>query len=145
MLICTYSTPCDDYWLIYDSTSRLTGSLALSIAYGIHVCSPENEFLRLFREMQDAFEEASVPGTFLVDIFPLRGSGHLNTDHRRPLTYDDLPQSSIYPPGSPACDSTHLQTKPRTAWTRPKHVPWRTSRRNSRLGCHQLSGGASWA
>ena len=57
---------------IYNSSSRLTGSLALSVAYGIQTEDPDNEYLHLFREMIHSFAEASVPGTFVVDILPAR-------------------------------------------------------------------------
>ena len=59
---------------IYNTTSRLTGSLALSIAYGIEADTKDNEFFRLNREMLHDFDEACVPGTFLVDVLPFRGS-----------------------------------------------------------------------
>jgi hypothetical protein len=40
----------------------------------MHTDTPDNEVFRLYKEMADEMTEASVPGTFLVDIFPLRGS-----------------------------------------------------------------------
>ena len=61
---------------IYSTISRLTGSLALSIAYGIQTDTPDNKYLRLFGEMRRSFSEASVPGAFLVDVLPSRESNH---------------------------------------------------------------------
>lgn len=64
--------------LIYDDTvSRLTGSLALSIAYGIRADTPDNEFFRGYKNALGGLTEASVPGTFLIDILPFRGYNHL--------------------------------------------------------------------
>ena len=68
---------------IYSTTSRLTGSLALSIAYGIQADTPDDKYLRLYREMMRSFSEASVPGTFVVDVLPSRESSHLNVGYGR--------------------------------------------------------------
>lgn len=48
----------------------LTGSFALSIAYGIQADTPDNEFLRAYKDMLEGVTEATVPGAFLVDILP---------------------------------------------------------------------------
>ena len=56
------------------ATSSLTGSLALSIAYGIQADTPENEFFCMYKGVLGAVNEASVPGTFIVDVIPFRGS-----------------------------------------------------------------------
>ena len=66
---------------IHSVTSRITGSLALSIAYGIQADTPDDKYLRLFREMMRSFTEASVPGTFVVDVLPFRESNHLNVGY----------------------------------------------------------------
>ena len=66
---------------IHSTTSRITGSLALSIAYGIQADTPDDKYLRLFREMMRSFTEASVPGTFVVDVLPFRESNHLNVGY----------------------------------------------------------------
>ena len=58
----------------HDATSRLTGSLAFSIAYGIQVDTPDNEIFRTYSEVLHAMVEAMIPGTFLVDVFPFRKS-----------------------------------------------------------------------
>ena len=58
--------------LTSNATSRLTGSLALSIAYGIRADTPDNEFICMYEEALEAAREALVPGTFLVDVLPLR-------------------------------------------------------------------------
>jgi hypothetical protein len=94
---------------IYGPTTRLTGSLALSISYGIQTDTPGNEFFRMYKEMLDAMSEALVPGAFLVDILPFRGSDHLNVVHGRELTDCILPQSSIYLLGSQVYDSTRMR------------------------------------
>ena len=56
----------------FNATSRLTGSLALSIAYGIRADTPHNEFILKYEEILKALQEGLVPATFLVDIFPFR-------------------------------------------------------------------------
>ena len=66
--------------LAYSALSRLNGSLALSISYGIEADSVDNEFLRLYTTMLEKVEIASVPGAFFVDIFPLRGSNQLDME-----------------------------------------------------------------
>jgi hypothetical protein len=119
--------------LIYNTILRLTGSLALSIAYGIQADTPENEFFRMYKELLDAMTEASVPGAFLVDILPFRGSNRLSMVRGRALTDGDLPQSNTYPPGSQVCDSTRLQKKLSRTCTRPKLARLNISRSNSRL------------
>ena len=96
---------------------RLTGSLALSIAYGIEAENPDNEFFRMYHDVLGAISEALVPGTFLVDVFPLRGSSRSNVDCWRALPNGSLKQSNIYLRGSPAYDSTHVQTKLRMTST----------------------------
>ncbi|KAF9783497.1 cytochrome P450 [Thelephora terrestris] len=48
----------------------LTGSLALSIAYGIRADTPHNEFILMYEKMLKTAQEGLVPGTFLVDMFP---------------------------------------------------------------------------
>ena len=103
---------------IYDATPRLTGSLALSIAYGIQVDTPDNEFFRMHKDMMDAITEALIPGTFLVDILPFRGFNRSSMIRGRALTDGDPPQSSIYLLGSQVYDSTRMQTKLSRACTR---------------------------
>ena len=66
---------------IYHTASRLTGSLALSVAYGIQTETADNEYLRLYREMILSFGRAAVPGAFVVDIFPPRESNPLNVGY----------------------------------------------------------------
>ena len=96
---------------IYDQTPRLTGSLALSIAYGIQADNADNEFFRTFKEMLDAMTEAVMPGTFLVDVLPFRESNRWIIFRGRALTDGGLPQSSTYLPGSQVYDSTRLQPR----------------------------------
>ena len=60
--------------LTYNTASRFTGSLALSIAYGVEIETKDNKFFRLYKEMAHDFDRACVPGTFLVDVLPFRGS-----------------------------------------------------------------------
>ena len=90
---------------------RLTGSLALSIAYGIQVDTPDNEFFHLFEEAVEAANEALVPGAFLVDIIPPRESHRLIVGCGRTLTSDRPPQSGICLRGSPVYGSTPVQKK----------------------------------
>jgi len=88
---------------------RLTGSLALSVAYGIQADTPNNEFFRLYEDMLEGVNEASVPGTFLVDVIPARESNQIAG--RRKKTNDGFPQSSICLRGSLVYGSTRVQTK----------------------------------
>ena len=68
--------------LIPSATSRLTGSLALSIAYGIRADALDNEFIRAFEELWEPARKALIPGTFLVDIIPPRVPYPLRMDVR---------------------------------------------------------------
>ena len=72
--------------LIPSATSRLTHSLALSIAYGIRADTFDNEFIRIFEEMWEPARKAVVPGAFLVDVIPLRGPYPLRMDFGREIT-----------------------------------------------------------
>ena len=71
---------------------RLTGSLALSIAYGIWADTPDNEFIRMYEEMMGTAHKALVPGSFLVDFLPLRAPDPLRLYRRRALTNDGSSQ-----------------------------------------------------
>lgn len=104
---------------IHDPASRLSGSLALSIAYGIQADTPDNEFFRMYKDMLDELTEALVPGTFFVDILPPRGSND-PLSMRRALIDDDQPQSGICLPGSQVHDSTRVQKKLSGTCTRLK-------------------------
>lgn len=52
---------------------RLTGSLALSVAYGIRADTRDNEFIRTYEDMLEVAQKGLVPGAFIVDVLPLRG------------------------------------------------------------------------
>lgn len=54
-----------------DHTRFLTGSLALSVAYGLNIESENNKFYRASEGAMSAVDEAMVPGRFFVDIFPI--------------------------------------------------------------------------
>lgn len=56
------------------SPGSLTGSLTLSVAYGLNVESESNEFYSTSEGAMSALDAAMVPGAFLVDIFPTRMS-----------------------------------------------------------------------
>ena len=92
---------------------RLTGSLALSIAYGIQADSINNNFFRMFRELSAQAGEAMVLGAFLVDILPPRRFDRLNTADWRALTIDDLNQLGICPRGAQESGSMRMRTKSR--------------------------------
>lgn len=64
-------------------TYRFTGSLALSIAYGMQVDTTDNEFFRMFKELSAEAGEAMVLGAFLVDILPPRRCNYLNMAYGR--------------------------------------------------------------
>lgn len=67
--------------LAHCTSSSLTGSLALSIAYGIQADTPENEFYCMYKGVLGAVNEASVPGTFIVDVLPFRASTSIVTEY----------------------------------------------------------------
>ena len=50
----------------------VTGSLALSITYGIRVDSPKNPYFSAAEDVLDHLEEAQVPGAFPVEFLPFR-------------------------------------------------------------------------
>ncbi|KAF9645500.1 cytochrome P450 [Thelephora ganbajun] len=49
----------------------LTGSLTLSVAYGLNVESESDKFYSASEDAMNAFDIALVPGTFLVDVLPI--------------------------------------------------------------------------
>ena len=49
-----------------------TGSIALSIAYGIRVDSTENPYFRVAEETTESLQAALVPGAFPVEFLPFR-------------------------------------------------------------------------
>lgn len=55
-----------------DCTNSLTGSLTLSMAYGLNIESESDEFYATSEEAMHAVDLALLPGSFLVDTFPLR-------------------------------------------------------------------------
>ena len=49
-----------------------TGSLALSITYGIRVDSPRNPYFSAAEDVVEKLEEAQIPGAFPVEFLPFR-------------------------------------------------------------------------
>ncbi|KAJ7200845.1 cytochrome P450 [Mycena pura] len=49
---------------------KLTGAIILRITYGIEVQEEEDPFVTLIEKANDNFNAATVPGAFLVDVFP---------------------------------------------------------------------------
>ena len=49
-----------------------TGSLALSITYGIRVDSPKNLYFNMAEDLVEKLGEAQVPGAFPVEFLPFR-------------------------------------------------------------------------
>ncbi|KAJ7483563.1 cytochrome P450 [Mycena latifolia] len=49
---------------------KLTGGIILKITYGIEVQEEEDPFVTLIEDANDNFNAATVPGAFLVDVFP---------------------------------------------------------------------------
>ena len=49
-----------------------TGSLALSVTYGIRVDSAKNPYFSVAEEVVEKLEEAQVPGAFPVEFLPFR-------------------------------------------------------------------------
>ena len=100
------------------AASRLTGSLALSIAYGIRADTLDNEFICMYEEMFEGARKATVPGSFLVDVLPFRAPNPLSLDRGRASADDVLSQSSIYLHGFLGCDSMRSRAKLRRTCTR---------------------------
>jgi len=50
----------------------LTGSLSLSVAYGLNVESEDDKFYSASKDATSAVDIALVPGAFLVDFLPIR-------------------------------------------------------------------------
>ena len=63
----------------------LTGSLALSVAYGVNVESESDKFYAASEDAMNAVDAALVPGAFLVDALPIRMSS----------SQQDFPPSSL--------------------------------------------------
>ena len=61
----------------YHHIQLATGSLALSISYGIQVESPKNPYFSATEEALDTIQAALVPGAFLVEFLPFRESSLL--------------------------------------------------------------------
>jgi len=53
-------------------TGSLTGSLTLSVAYGVNIESESDELYSASEDAMIAVDAALVPGTFLVDALPIR-------------------------------------------------------------------------
>jgi len=53
-------------------TGSLTGSLTLSVAYGLNIESESDKFYAASEDAMDAVNVAVVPGNFLVDVLPIR-------------------------------------------------------------------------
>ena len=64
-----------------------TGSLALSITYGIRVDSAKNPYVSAAENLVDKLEEAQVPGAFPVEFLPFREFSW----SRKPLNMTFLP------------------------------------------------------
>lgn len=54
--------------------SSVTGALIMEIAYGLDIKSHEDKFLQAAEVATGHFEDAIVPGAFLIDTFPIRSS-----------------------------------------------------------------------
>ena len=65
-----------------------TGSLALSIAYGIQVDSVDNPYFHVAEEATESLQAALVPGAFPVEFLPIRALsllGHFSNITLNPL------------------------------------------------------------
>ena len=56
--------------MVYPSFS-VTGALVMSLTYGFDIKSHEDPFLAAAERALHTIEAATVPGTFLVDTFPI--------------------------------------------------------------------------
>ena len=63
-----YDNPAD----IHHHIQLTTGSLALSITYGIKVNSSKNPYFSTAEDVLEKLEEAQVPGAFPVEFLPFR-------------------------------------------------------------------------
>ena len=70
-----------------------TGSLALSITYGIRVDSPKNPYFSTAEDVVEKLEEAQVPGAFPVEFLPFRECSWL----RKVPKYDSPPVVRHFP------------------------------------------------
>jgi len=52
----------------------LTGSLTLSVAYGVNIESESDKFYSASEDAMSALGTAMIPGAFLVDALPIRMS-----------------------------------------------------------------------
>ena len=67
----------------YNHIQLATGSLALSITYGIQVDSPKNPYFHAAEEALDTIQAALVPGAFPVEFLPFREF----SSSQQPLTW----------------------------------------------------------
>jgi hypothetical protein len=73
VLPCWVTIPCPK--LI--SIPSLTGAIVMEMAYGMDIKSHEDQFLQAAERATQLFEDAIVPGAFLVDSFPICSSPSL--------------------------------------------------------------------
>lgn len=59
----------------------VTGAVVMEMAYGMEIKSHEDKFLQAAERATEHFEDAIVPGAFLVDSFPICPSLSLNFCH----------------------------------------------------------------
>lgn len=87
----------------------------------------------MYKEVLGGVNQASVPGTFIVDVLPLRESSQLSMNHGRELTDNGLPQSNIYLRGFPVCSSIRMQANLRKNRTPPILALWNMLRNDLEL------------
>lgn len=63
-----------DVPLYYFFISSVTGALIMEMTYGMDIKSHKDRFLQAAEHAMEHLEAAVVPGTFLVNTFPIRSS-----------------------------------------------------------------------
>ena len=114
----------------------LTGSLTLSIAYGVNIESESNKFFSASEDAMAAVDVAMLPGSFLVDVFPIRMNFSRKGHSQRSLQCY-FPQSNMSRNGFLELVSRHLQGRPRRTSMIP--LPLRSNMLKNRLRFANLS------
>jgi len=104
--LCVPSSLCA-FWM-----GSLTGSLMLSIAYGVNIESESDRFFAASEDAMAAVDIAMLPGAFLVDVLPIRTNSSRKGDSRTILQCQ-LPQSNTSRNGFLGPVSRRLQGRPR--------------------------------
>lgn len=56
------------------SVASTIGAMVMEMTYGLNIANNEDQFLRALAEATEILGRVVIPGTFLVDIIPMRVS-----------------------------------------------------------------------